>query len=250
MSYETLIQQLDRIHRHTRQGSILTRRRYYEAMRRFLRFVAFEFKLQNMANISNKHLAAYVAYLKEERRGPNYICTELAAIRFYHDQIEGRYRLTRDNEALGVDPRPKSRDRSWNEEEVAAIVEAALNAGKTWIADIIILAYELGLRIHEVIRLWRADAERALREGELKVKGKGGLVRSVPLTPVAAEALERAKERLELPRFCGHRGALISRYCNLFLHIPPPFELSRAEIPQRGMPPPAEVFGLDVFEDC
>jgi protease II len=47
-----------------------------------------------------------------------------------------------------VDPRPKSRDRSWSKEEVAAIVEAALNAGKTWIADVIILAYELGLRIH------------------------------------------------------------------------------------------------------
>lgn len=42
---------------------------------------------------------------------------------------------------------------------------------------------------------------------------------------------------------------MISRYCNLFLHIPPPFELSRAETSWRGMPPPAEVFGLDVFED-
>ncbi|MEW6447360.1 MAG: phage integrase N-terminal SAM-like domain-containing protein [Bacillota bacterium] len=196
MSYESLMQQLDKLHRHTRQGSIQTRRRYYDGMRRFLLFLADEFKLQNIKNISDKHTVAYVAYLKQRRCGPNYIRTELAAVRFYYDQIEGRYRLTRINEALGVHPRPKSRDRSWSEEEVAAVVEAALSAGKTWMVDVIVLACELGLRIHEVIRLWRADAERALREGELKVEGKGGLVRSVPLTPAAAEALGRAKERV------------------------------------------------------
>ena len=33
--YETLVAQLDRIFRHNRQGSFHTRRRYYEAMKRF-----------------------------------------------------------------------------------------------------------------------------------------------------------------------------------------------------------------------
>jgi hypothetical protein len=56
--------------------------------------------------------------------------------------------FSRPNEALGVHPRPKSCDRSWSEEEVTAIIEAALGAGKAWVADVVILAYELGLRIH------------------------------------------------------------------------------------------------------
>lgn len=196
MPYETLMQQLNRIHRHTRQGSILTRRRYYEAMRRFLRFVACQFKLQNIANVSNKHLAAYVAYLKEEGRGPNYMRTELAAIRFYYDQIPGRYELTKDNEGLGIDPRQKNRDRSWSDEEFAAMVEAAEREGEEWIVDVLVLARETGQRIHEVVRLDRADAERALREDKLTVKGKGGLVRHVPLTPAARAMLTRAKNRV------------------------------------------------------
>ncbi|MGQ5710803.1 tyrosine-type recombinase/integrase [Desulforudis sp. DRI-14] len=165
-------------------------------MLRFLSFVASEFKLQNIRNISNKHIAAYVAYLKEKGRGPNYIRTELAAIRFYHDQTPSRHRLTQDNEALGVDPRPKGRDRSWNDEDFVAMVKVAESRNEEWIADVLILARELGLRIHEVVRLYRADAERALAEGRLRVTGKGGLVRWVPLTPAARAALIRAKHRV------------------------------------------------------
>ena len=38
--YETLVAQLDRIFRHNRQGSFHTKRRYYEAMKRFCAYLA------------------------------------------------------------------------------------------------------------------------------------------------------------------------------------------------------------------
>ena len=38
--YETLVSQLDRIFRHNRQGSFHTKRRYYEAMKRFCAYLA------------------------------------------------------------------------------------------------------------------------------------------------------------------------------------------------------------------
>lgn len=43
------------------------------------------------------------------------------------------------------------------------------------------LAYLEGLRIHEVARLEKSQLVNALKEGILTVKGKGGLVRNIPL---------------------------------------------------------------------
>ncbi|MGB9919264.1 MAG: tyrosine-type recombinase/integrase [Moorellales bacterium] len=196
MSYATLVEQFNKVHRHVRQGSITTRRRYYQAMLRFLEFVSEQFKLQNLKNVKNKHLAAYVRYLEENGCSPNYLRTELAAVRFYLDQIPTRYKITRDNAALGVPPRGTGCDRAWTEDEYRAMVETASEAQKEWIADALVLAWEMGLRIHEVMRLSRADAEDALRVGSLRVKGKGGLVRRVPLTPAAAAALARTMQRV------------------------------------------------------
>ena len=58
--FQTLIAQLDKIFRHNRQGSFRTKKRYYEAMKRFCQFLADHYHLQKLANISAKHLAAYV----------------------------------------------------------------------------------------------------------------------------------------------------------------------------------------------
>ncbi len=53
-----LVAQLDSLARHNRQGSELTKRRDYAAMKRFCAFLADEFHLQKLANISGKHLAS------------------------------------------------------------------------------------------------------------------------------------------------------------------------------------------------
>jgi integrase len=77
-----------------------------------------------------------------------------------------------------------------------AMVKAAEREGEEEVADVLILGRELGKRIHEVVRLDRADGERALKENEIRIKGKGGLIRRVPLTPAARTALSRAKNRV------------------------------------------------------
>ena len=63
--YRALIAQLDKLARHNRQESYKTRQRYYEAMQRFCRYLAEEYRLQKLANISGKHLVAYVRHLQE-----------------------------------------------------------------------------------------------------------------------------------------------------------------------------------------
>ena len=101
--YLALIAQLDKLARHNRQGSYHTKRRYFEAMQRFCRYLAEEYHLQKLTNISGKHFVAYVEYLQNSGKSASTIKTDLAAIRFFHDKMEhAKYRLP-NNDALGVE---------------------------------------------------------------------------------------------------------------------------------------------------
>ena len=77
--YHNLLAQVDKLHRHNRQGSYKTRARYYEAMLRFIRFLAEVFRLERLANIAPKHIYAYVAKLQEQ--GIPHILRRFAKVR-------------------------------------------------------------------------------------------------------------------------------------------------------------------------
>ena len=85
--YFSLVSQLDKLARHNRQVSFRTKERYYLAMKRFCLFLADEYRLQKLSNISAKHLVHYVQHLQEKGRSASTIKTDLAAIRFFHDKI-------------------------------------------------------------------------------------------------------------------------------------------------------------------
>ena len=77
-NYQPLLDQLNKLVKHNRQGSLQTKRRYYEAMKRFCYFLADEYHLQKLANISGKHLTAYVLRMQEDSKSPSTIKTDLA----------------------------------------------------------------------------------------------------------------------------------------------------------------------------
>ena len=85
--YTNLLIQFEKIFKHNRQGSYKTKQRYSEAFKRFLVFLAENYRLERIADIAPKHVANYVAQLEEQWKSPAYIKTELSAIRFFHDQI-------------------------------------------------------------------------------------------------------------------------------------------------------------------
>ncbi len=182
--YNSLVDQLDRLARHNRQGAFRTRDRYYEAMKRFCRFLAEEYRMQKLSNVSGKHFVAYVEYMQEQEKSASTVKTDLAAIRFFHDQMEGaKYRLP-DNDELSVELERRrfgGIDRTWSAEEFNRMIGKAVNEGRDDIACALYLGRFAGLRIHEVMRLDTATAERALRENAITVKGKGGKVRTVPI---------------------------------------------------------------------
>lgn len=179
-----LVAQFERIFRHNRQGSYRTKYRYREAYLRFLAFVADYFRLRKIRNVSPKHVHGYVRFLFEKGRKTSYVKTELAAIRFWHDQIPNtRYRLPT-NEELGLGKRKfLGVDRTWSQPEFDRACKIAADTGRRDYVAVLCLARYAALRLHECFRMDTRSAEAAVKNGVFEVKGKGGLVREVPSTP-------------------------------------------------------------------
>lgn len=192
-----LVEQANKIYRHCRQNSIETRRDYRKCFNAFCEWLWNRYRVKKLRNISNKHLRQYVVYhLYELDNAPSYIYKILSAIRFFHDFVsDPRYELERRNAVLGVPKRKKSGDRGWTAEEFEYMVGRAAEKGFYKLISLLVLGWELGLRIHEAVRLYRVDLERALKSGYLKAKGKGGKERHIKLTPIAVRELQVLKEK-------------------------------------------------------
>ena len=86
-------------------GSIETRKRYHKALEgRFAKFLARDFRLENIKNIGPKHIYAYVRFLQENGKSAGYIMTELSAIRFWHKRSKCKNHLP-DNKDLNLEKR-------------------------------------------------------------------------------------------------------------------------------------------------
>ena len=193
--YNSLEAQLNKLARHNRQGSYRTKERYYMAMKRFCHFLAEEFHLQKLSNISSKHLVAYVLWMQEKELSASTIKTDLAAIRFFHDKIgNAKYSLPSNSE-LGIQLERRrfgDTDRTWSAAEFNRMLELASENNGHLLA--FHLARYAGLRIHECFRIDTAIARQAIRERAITIKGKGGKIRTVPINQQIISALERCLE--------------------------------------------------------
>ncbi len=199
-TYDTLVSQLNKLVRHNRQGSFRTKERYYEAGKRFCAFLADEFHLQKLSNISGKHLVSYVLYMQERSLSASTIKTDLAAIRFFHDKMSNpKYTLPANNE-LGVELERRrfgGVDRTWSNREFNIMLMRAQIEDRWDYILALYLARHAGLRIHECFRIDTATAEQALRENAITIKGKGGKVRTIPINEQIALALGKQLARTQ-----------------------------------------------------
>ena len=200
--YLNLMFQVDKLHRHNRQGSYKTRARYYEAMQRFCRFLAEAYRLERLANIAPKHIYAYVSCLQEQEKSASTIKTDLSAIRFFHDLIQQpRYELPGNGDLLLQRRTFGGVDRNWSADEFERMLDTALAVGHNDYVSIFYLGRFAGLRIHECFRIDTATASKAVKEKAITIKGKGGLVRTVPLNDILIQRLQHDLKRT--PR--GHK---------------------------------------------
>lgn len=65
-------------------------------------YLAAEYHLQKLENISGKHLVSYVLYLQDNGKSASTVKTDLAAIRFFHDKMSHPKYTLPTNSELGV----------------------------------------------------------------------------------------------------------------------------------------------------
>lgn len=203
--------------------------------------------LAHFSALEPRDLRAYLAY---RRQGPGALSDRsvsraLAAIRSFLRYLERRHglenprlSLVRGPKLRRALPRPVSEDAA-----VALIGEAGAAAAEAWVgmrnAALITLIYAAGLRISEALALTGAD--RPL-PATLRVLGKGGKERAVPLLAIAREAVERYAEACpfaltkDAPLFRAVRGgAMTARMAQALL----------ADLRDRlGLPPSATPHAL------
>lgn len=188
--YDNLISQLDKLRRHNRQGSIKTKRSYYEAMKRFCRFLANEYRLEKLSNIAPKHLHAYVVHMQDIEYAASTVKSNLSAIRFWHDKIsDPRHKLPA-NTAFDLERCVNGdKDRSWSHEEYTKMLAISNDKHRADYATALILAYYAGMRVEECFSIDTSMAEKALREGAITFHGKNGRWRTVPIDEIIVKQL-------------------------------------------------------------
>ncbi|MES1157019.1 MAG: tyrosine recombinase XerC [Alphaproteobacteria bacterium] len=174
-----------------------------------------------LAGLEPRDLRAYLAH---QRSGPDAlsdrsISRALAAIRGFYRWLDRRKNIANPRLSLVRGPKLKaSLPRPVSEKAADALIAEAGNASDTpWIgardAALITVLYAAGLRISEALSLTGAD--RPLPE-TLRIVGKGGKERVVPVLAAARDAIERYAEICpfaltgDAPLFRGARGGPLS----------------------------------------
>jgi len=177
--------------------------------------------VRDLAELEPRDLRAYLAYRRQglDALSDRSISRALAAIRSFYRYLERRHgvanarlALVRGPKLKATLPRPVSEAAARN-----LISEAGDAAAQEWIgardAALMTLLYAAGLRISEALALTGAD--RPLPEA-LRVVGKGGKERIVPLLAAAREAVERYAELCpfalteDAPLFRASRGGAMT----------------------------------------
>lgn len=195
--YKNLEAQFNKVYRQAVMAtngkvSIKTYTRYRDSMKEIMSFCAEKFRLQKLSKIGDKHVAAYIDHRRALGIAEKTIKSDLSALRFFNRHMDGAKGLM-DNKAAGLNSTPDGRkDRAWHDSEYDKMFKIAENLGRKDVSIGIRLARYAGLRIHEVTRIERGQAELAIDRGILRIKGKGGKIREVPLSREAIDTFKEA----------------------------------------------------------
>ena len=190
--YINLLSQAEKLRRHNRQGSYKTKERYFEAYKRFLRYIGETYRLEKLKSISGKHISGYIDHMHTKNYSASTIKTDLAAIRFWHDQIPNAKYVLPQNSDFSLERRKFGGvDRAWSIPEFSKMIAECWKVKRDDYEACIVIARYAGLRLHEVMRIDTAIARLALKNGYVTIKGKGGKVRDVPINETIRIELEK-----------------------------------------------------------
>jgi integrase/recombinase XerC/integrase/recombinase XerD len=146
--------------------------------------------------VSTRTLRRYAALLSDRRNVAATVARKLAALRaFFRTLREHGHVAHNPADLIPAPKRPATLPRVLRPDEIAALLDRIPAATPLEVRDraIFEVAYASGLRAEELIRL---DVDRVDFDGEeLRVEGKGGKTRIVPVGEVALRSVARYLER-------------------------------------------------------
>jgi len=183
-----------------RRLAVLTRHGYEDDLAGFVRFMAGHkggpIELADLAALGLSDLRAWLAKRHTDGYARTSTARAMAAVRGFFRYADRRHGLHNPAvQAIRTPRLPHRVPRPLAETNARELIESArTEAREDWVgrrdAALLLLLYGGGLRIGEALALDRAAAgadPRALRS--VRVQGKGGKERLVPILPVIAEAI-------------------------------------------------------------
>lgn len=197
---------------HANARSFNSRISHLDRLSTFVSYVGDTFKLQKLENLQDKHIISFIDDAFAKGKSTSLVWNTVSSVQYLGQQMPGDHKFsdTNDIKALYVEYR-KSNDSSFRERDIQRHLRES-NANPAWtsterenatklalemkrydVALSLQFGAELGTRLHETFRQDRKALGRAIDNGQLRTKGKGGQYRDIPLdSPVAREAVERA----------------------------------------------------------
>jgi integrase/recombinase XerC/integrase/recombinase XerD len=164
------------------------------------------------ARVGLRELRRYLAELSERGNAPTTVARKLAALRgLLRVQIELGARQENPAELLSSPKRPQRLPRVLRPEEVESLLERIPAGSALELRDraLFELAYSSGLRAEELVSL---DVESIDFDAEaVRVEGKGGKTRFVPVGEHALRAIERYLQRGRPSLDTGEPALLLSK---------------------------------------
>ena len=197
---------------------------YERDMRQFLLFLSSyhgeSVTLAMLAQMDVRGFRSFLAKRRENGASSRSLARQLSALRSFYRFLNQR-KILENQAVLAVQmpkiphsvPKPLSETKANNVMSGADLVQR--DGADPWVlardSAVLLLLYGSGLRISEALNLNRADAPTRAKD-VLRIKGKGGKERVVPVLPVAIDAishyLDQCPHGIEPkdPLFYGERG--------------------------------------------
>jgi len=197
---------------------------YERDLRQFLAFLKSRLGrtpcLGDLEGIEPRTIRAFMAARRKEGLTSRSLARTMSALRTFFRWLETERQITnRAVEAVALPKVPHSVPKPLTVGKAAEVIESGGEAEEPWVAArdaaVLLLLYGSGLRIAEALSLTVRQAPTGTRD-ILRIAGKGGRERLVPVLPVTQEALVRYLAlcpydlSADGPLFLGVRGGPLS----------------------------------------
>lgn len=185
----------------------LTREAYERDLRQFLAYWQAQLGRQpcsaDLAHLGQRTFRGFLASRRRQQASNRTLARSLSALRSFFRWLE-REELAFNRSVLSVaHPKvPHGVPKPLTVAKAAALVDGGVAAEVDWIAArdtaVLLLLYGSGLRISEAVALKAGDAPTVDRD-VLRIMGKGGKERVVPVLPVTIAAIARYRQICPFP---------------------------------------------------